>query len=354
MDKKVYVLVPVYNVEKVVRDCLDSVINQTYKNWEMIIVDDGSTDKSGKICDKYAEKDKRIRVIHQKNKGSSEARLRAVREMTDMNSYCMFSDSDDIMPSNAINTLVKIAEKHSCDIVSGNAQKFFSIKKPDASVNSNTLTDIKIHNRESIRNNLLVCFFGYGGFSVTLWGKLYRTEFFKNIVLNIKEWPHYFGDDLNATIRLVANANSIAETNCNVYFYRYGGGTNKFMKSYITDCLILYKTKKEHAEKYNVAPYYKSLIEVEMKNLAMQYLVMCIRSKTYPHGKIEDEIRYILEIPEFYNATCSITQETLSRDYSESPGFTQAFVRKDIAEIKRIATEKANQDRIKRFIKNLL
>ena len=74
MDEKISVIVPVYNVEQYLERCVDSIINQTYKNLEIILVNDGSTDNSGQLCDELAKKDDRIRVIHKKNGGLSDAR----------------------------------------------------------------------------------------------------------------------------------------------------------------------------------------------------------------------------------------------------------------------------------------
>ena len=87
------VIVPVYNVEKYLPECVESIISQTYGNLEIILVDDGSTDRSGKICDEFAEKDSRIVVIHQKNSGVSAARNRGLDVCK--GDYISFVDSDD-------------------------------------------------------------------------------------------------------------------------------------------------------------------------------------------------------------------------------------------------------------------
>lgn len=355
MDKKVYILVPVYNVQKVIKDCLNSIIAQTYTNWEMILVDDGSTDNSGKICDIYAEKDKRIKVIHQKNGGLPVARLTGVKALPDdENSYCTFVDSDDILPHNSIELMLGIAEKYDCDIVSGEYDKFLKIRKPNPAELNYELQNLVITENDKIINDLYFSFFGYDDFNISIVSKLFKTNFLKNNYLEIKEWPYYFGEDLNVTIRILPKANRVASIKNFVYYYRFGGGTDKFMKSYIDDTTFLYKLKKEYSEKYGISDYYKGLIDVEMKNLALQYFVMCIRSKTYPHGAIEDEIKFLLDIPEFYNAVKAIPEKTLASDHSEVIGFTQAFVRKDIDEIKRLSIQKAKENKIKRFIKRFL
>ena len=93
MKPEISIIVPVYNVEKYLVQCLNSICNQTYKNLQIILVDDGSEDLSGKICDEYQEKDKRIHVIHKKNEGLSEARNVGVQMA--MGKYVGFVDSDD-------------------------------------------------------------------------------------------------------------------------------------------------------------------------------------------------------------------------------------------------------------------
>ena len=94
------VIVPVYNAEKYIRACLDSIVNQTYKNLEIILVDDGSTDGSGAICDEYADKDVRIKVIHSTNKGVTAARINAFK--TSSGDYITFVDTDDFLDCNML------------------------------------------------------------------------------------------------------------------------------------------------------------------------------------------------------------------------------------------------------------
>lgn len=112
--KKVSIVIPVYNVEKYIRECLDSIINQTYKNLEIILVDDESKDKSGIICDEYAIKDSRIKVVHKKNGGAASARNIALDLLT--GDYISFIDSDDYVASQYIEYLVKYLEQNNADI----------------------------------------------------------------------------------------------------------------------------------------------------------------------------------------------------------------------------------------------
>lgn len=103
-EEKVSVIVPVYNAEKYLRRCLDSIINQTYRNLEIILVDDGSPDNCGVICDEYGEADDRILVIHKANGGVSSARNAAIKEAT--SKYIVFVDSDDsILPDYVMNLM---------------------------------------------------------------------------------------------------------------------------------------------------------------------------------------------------------------------------------------------------------
>ncbi len=111
---KVSVIVPVYNTEKYLAECIESISNQTFKDLELILVDDGSTDNSGTICDEYAKKDNRIKVFHQENGGVCHARNKGLDNAT--GKYICFVDSDDYLEHNALEILYTDIQNHNADI----------------------------------------------------------------------------------------------------------------------------------------------------------------------------------------------------------------------------------------------
>lgn len=115
MNPTISIIVPVYKVEKYLHRCLDSIVNQTFTDWECILVDDGSPDDSGKICDEYAEKDKRFRVFHQTNAGVSNARNKGLDEVK--GEYITFIDSDDWVDENMIRELYNCMVLHQAEII---------------------------------------------------------------------------------------------------------------------------------------------------------------------------------------------------------------------------------------------
>ena len=110
----VSVIVPVYNVYPYLRDCVQSVQAQSYQNWELLLVDDGSTDGSGELCDELAVEDGRIQVFHKPNGGLSDARNHGMHHAR--GEYFCFLDSDDLLPENALEKLVGLCEQHRADV----------------------------------------------------------------------------------------------------------------------------------------------------------------------------------------------------------------------------------------------
>lgn len=127
----VSVIIPVYNVETYLRECVDSVLNQTYSHYEVILVDDGSTDSSGRICDDYAKTYSRIRAIHQVNGGLSDARNTGLRNANGV--FIYFLDSDDYIESECLQHLISIANQEKADVVFFDGYVFLDGCKDDQS-----------------------------------------------------------------------------------------------------------------------------------------------------------------------------------------------------------------------------
>lgn len=125
MNNKIGIIVPVYKVEKYIAECIDSILAQTYKYFRLILVDDGSPDNAGKICDEYAQRDLRITVIHQENAGAGQARARGVEEAKDCQ-FITFVDSDDTIASTFLETLYK-AVRDDIDIIISHFDTFANI-----------------------------------------------------------------------------------------------------------------------------------------------------------------------------------------------------------------------------------
>ena len=122
MTEKITVIVPVYNVENYLNKCLDSILKQTYQNLEIIVVNDGSTDNSGTICQEYAQKDNRIVYIEKDNGGLSDARNAGLDRMT--GSYVTFVDSDDWIEQDYVEVLYNKLTEYQADIAVGNYYSF--------------------------------------------------------------------------------------------------------------------------------------------------------------------------------------------------------------------------------------
>lgn len=200
MKKLVSVIVPVYNVEKYLERCIESIIHQSYRNLEIILVDDGSTDNSGMICDKYKEKDKRIIVIHKKNGGLSDARNAGIKIFT---GECVtFIDSDDYVSSNMIMSMLDVLEKTSsklvqCEFIKGQDQfyKFKKVGKYTVYNRKNAFEDRKVH--------VCVC------------GKLYERSLIRE-----KYFPTgKINEDEFYTYKCIYEAEKIAVMRDKMYYY---------------------------------------------------------------------------------------------------------------------------------------
>lgn len=231
----VSVIVPVYMVEEYLQSCVDSVINQTYRNLEIILVNDGSSDNCGKICDDYALLDKRIKVIHKKNGGLSDARNAGIKIAE--GEYITCVDSDDFIAEDMVENLYKVLTSTKADIaVCGmikTSDRFPSIQ------NDNVEKIEEFTPQEAIEEGLY-----NRKFPLSAWAKLYRKSLFKEI-----EYPvGKLYEDLFTTYKLILKSTKIVFTSRVGYYYFYRTGSivaTKFKINHL-DCFeALEKMRQE-------------------------------------------------------------------------------------------------------------
>ena len=212
--ERVSVIVPVYGVEKELVRCIESILSQSYKNTEIILVDDGSPDNCGKICDGYAEKHTNIKVIHQNNKGLSGARNTALSKAS--GEYVVFVDGDDFLHPDYITALYSCAKEYDCDIsVCGYTEYYNENKQIPKCVK-----EIRLFNgAEAVKDILTFA----NRIDVMAWNKLYKRELFlKN---NIKYPENTINEDVATTYRLCERAEKTVCIPNPLYYYRKRNGS---------------------------------------------------------------------------------------------------------------------------------
>lgn len=197
MLPKISVIVPIYKVEKYLNRCIDSILNQTYKNLEIILVDDGSPDECGRIADEYQSNDSRIKSVHKKNGGLSDARNYGMGYVT--GEYVLFVDSDDWLKEEMIETLYNLSIKNNADIVqSGFYYAYDNYLLYDDRYYTEDMEPVELNRQELMRE--LVINEKVKNFA---WGKLYRIDlikdipFEKGVLFEDVFWAHKVMDRVN-------------------------------------------------------------------------------------------------------------------------------------------------------------
>lgn len=213
--RKIAIVVPVYNVERYIRRCVQSVLSQTYENFILVLVDDGSSDHSGKICDEYAKLDSRINVIHQKNAGLSAARNAGIDWMV-KNTECewiSFIDSDDWVHPRYLELLLESAEKHNAQISSCLFRNITDESLPDFDIWKSRLYSAEEYFKIDVVN------------AIVAWGKLYKIETFDNI-----RFPEgKFHEDEFTTYKIIFSYEKVAAVD--QFLYAYFKNTEGIMHS---------------------------------------------------------------------------------------------------------------------------
>lgn len=230
------IIIPVYKVEKYLEKCIQSVINQTYENLQIILVDDGSPDNCGKICDEYAKKDHRIEVIHKSNGGLSDARNKGLEIAK--GEYIGFVDSDDYIEADMYEVLYNLLKQYNADVSICN---FYTVSQGKISI-KNADNGINEYNRIEILKEILLD----KNIQSYAWNKLYKKELFDEIKYPIgKKY-----EDIGTTFYLLEKCNKVVVTGKSEYYYinRQDSIVNNVTESTITDYIELIMQRYDYIE----------------------------------------------------------------------------------------------------------
>ena len=283
---KISVIVPVYNVEKYIHRCVDSILNQTFTDYELILVDDGSPDNCGKICDEYAEKDSRIHVIHKENGGLSDARNAGI-DWAFKNSNCewiTFIDSDDWVHPRYLEALYTGVEKYACLISSMQLTKVKS--EEDSIYYVNQRINISVESMEDVYTlfgKQVACYVP---------GRLYRKTLWNDVRFpKGKKW-----EDVSTTYKILLKVEQIAFVHNDFYYYFFNNSgitCSEWSPSHFEEFKAYKQQLKDHRikERKSICKRLKKqyiwCLQINLDNarkaqissLKKVYLIYCLRQK---------------------------------------------------------------------------
>lgn len=225
----VSIIIPLFNQERYFDACMKSVCNQTYRNLEIIVVNDGSTDCGPRQAEEWADRDSRVKVIHKTNEGVTMARRDGYLQAE--GDFVAFLDSDDLLPIQAIETMVGFIVEKNVDLVIGSTTKklgFLEKHHIDAGYSFPYDTIISL---PELFDKYYVGFFSNKIFPISMWGRLYRKSCIDKAFQETELFPsdiQYMGEDHFFNLKLFPYITSMYRTGKDVYTYRYGGGTAHF------------------------------------------------------------------------------------------------------------------------------
>ena len=241
MNDLISIIIPVYNVENYIEKCMNTIINQTYKNIEVLLIDDGSTDSSPKLIENIRKSDKRIKTYHKKNGGLSDARNYGIKKAK--GKYLVFIDSDDWVDLNYIEYLYNLIKKNNCDISICEIVKITDCGKI-VSRNYNNNSIVIMNQKEAIRNMIEVKYF-----ATSACGKMYKKECFDNVLFPVGR----LFEDIPTNYNIFLSIDKIVFGAKGLYYYltREGSITrNDFSEKHMDSIFFIEEAMKNVIKKY--------------------------------------------------------------------------------------------------------
>lgn len=305
--EKISIIVPVYNVEDYLMKCLDSILGQTYKNLEIILIDDGSKDNSGNICDEYALKSEKIKVIHKENEGLSVTRNLGIKVAT--GDYIAFIDSDDYITEDYCEMLYNILKETKADVASA----AYKVVRTDGSVIIDSSIDSGLYQNEIVEyegTEIIKEFLRQKTFKNFVWNKLFK----KSVICNFQEKVNY--EDIVFSFNVLSTIKKITYINKNCYFYLKRSTsitatiTEKNLLDFgkaIYDRYNLINSKYPELKRYNMYAFLESSLAISIKYV--------ISKRAFK--EVEKRVFEFIDIILDYAKTCEDEFFSLLNDYQK-------------------------------------
>lgn len=267
MNAKVSVIVPIYNAAVFLPYTIGSIQRQSYRNLEIILVNDCSTDRSLEVCKRFAAEDSRIVVVDKaQNEGEDYARFSGIEVAT--GDYLTFLDADDWFADDAVETWLDLIQKNDVDIVYANKKRVFSQKLGISRYSpfDPKITDRVISGKE--KDSLYISYLGVNILPVNMCGNLYK----KNLFLpTLKKSGLRFGADLALSMQLYSIASSLIITSKPIYNYRWGGVTSRYQPFFLQSSKELFKRKMASISELENQRFERSTV-IELVNCLATYV----------------------------------------------------------------------------------
>ncbi len=341
---KVSIVVPIYNAGKKLEKCIKSILNQTLTEIELILVNDGSTDNSLEICEKYSKMDKRIILVNQKNAGCIAARRSGIE--ASHSEYVMFVDADDWVDKEIAGTLYHEAVQNNLDITVCNICKVAGdrllIKKTDK--NEYFMED-KIFIGDEINDKLASAYFHGHPFPSNLFAKLYKRELLINCG-NYLDRITFFGEDLYYNLEMLLKANRVKIIDKSLYYYRTGGNTSKYMSYLFDDMVNGYEIQKEVIEEY-----YQDSRQIRYNGISVMLLntlKTCLTSLFYSTLDKSERENKILKFVGNHSIREALTNEGVLKYFEKD--YLKAIEHRDIRFLYQLGENECKRTKIRRTL----
>ena len=308
MNGKVTIIIPVYNTKQYLEECVNSVTGQTYRNLEILLIDDGSTDGSAELCDELARRDSRVRVLHKENGGVASARNSGIDEA--IGKYVMFLDSDDWLSKEAIEELVSHADEHETDVIRFNYIREFNER---SLIKQNTILEERIYTEDECKTIARQTMGLVGAelanpenmnFLASCWTNMYRKSFLVNSGVRFTDiWEIGSFEDGLFNLCVYMKMHSFEYIERAFYHYRKDNvsETSGYRKAYGAKRLVLAKKLKEIVEQAEMWPFFEEAYNNRMVHATIEISFNALRNPA-PFSVKYKEIKSVLTHEVFTDA----------------------------------------------------